>query len=145
MARREQGPTGSARSCWPRIPHMPLKCLRALPTPPLIHTGSRALHSRDRACCSPLPAAAVSPLPSLTAADQLELFLLPPQVPPGHPCEHRACHGPGGTAPCQRRRRRCGHTGSWPGRAQPGPLPPAAARVRGCESCLLYTSDAADE
>ena len=40
----------------------------------------------------PPPVPADSPLPSLTLTDDLQLFLLPPQVAPGHPCEHRACH-----------------------------------------------------
>ena len=41
-----------------------------------------------------LPFPADSPLPSLTFAEPLELFLLPPQVLSGHLWEHRACHTP---------------------------------------------------
>ncbi|RLV82398.1 hypothetical protein DV515_00016691 [Chloebia gouldiae] len=90
-----------------------LKPLCALPTPPLVRTGSRALHSRGRACSSP-PAPTGSPLPSLTLTDEMELFLLPPEVSPGCPLEHRACQA-SGTAPCQRRCQPCAHTPSWPG------------------------------
>lgn len=52
MARREREATGSARRCWERIPQVSLKALCALPMPPLICTGSRALSSQGRDCRS---------------------------------------------------------------------------------------------
>lgn len=110
--RREEGPRGLTARCWPRIaPSASLKSLCLLPTPPLVHTGSEALRSRGRDAAAPWPGVAAlppaapadSPLPSLTLAEGLELFLLPHHEHPGDPWEHRACHGAGGTTPCQRR------------------------------------------
>ena len=71
-----------------------------------------------------LPAPAASPLPSLTFAESLELFFLLPQVLPGHPWEHRARHGPSGTAPCPRH---CSPVATRPG--APAGLSPGPCRM----------------
>lgn len=74
------------------MPHVPLKPLSALPTPPLACTGSGALPGwgRDRSSLLGsflLPASPRKhPLPSLTIVDDLEPLLAPiPQLLPGEP------------------------------------------------------------
>lgn len=81
----------------------PLNRVCALPIPPLVRAGSRALCSRGREGSSPWQ----PPVASLTPADDVELLVLMlSQVAPGHPCEHRACRGPSGTAVPHGSRRR---------------------------------------
>ena len=92
MARRDQGLPESAQSCWPRIPHVPLKSVCSAHTTPHPHREQSPPHP-GQGLQLLLPAPAASPLPSLTSVDQLQLFLLPPQVSPAEPCKHRACHG----------------------------------------------------
>lgn len=56
MARREQGPTGSAGSCWLQISHRPFKSFSALPALPLVCAGSKMGQELKLPGSLPLPA-----------------------------------------------------------------------------------------
>ena len=98
MAKREQGPPGSKVPGQPRVlapnppraPETSLCSAHAAPRP----RREQSPPQPGQGLQLPPPAPADGRLHSLTLADELELFLLAPQVPPGDAWEHRACSRP---------------------------------------------------